>query len=298
MTYVFAVGPPPFSRKALFLARSIRRLTNDRTVMAFVAQSERDLIPNDVMAELGSLVTVVEGQIPIPSYPLSAKIAAMVEARRRSQDDTVVLLDTDMILLAEPSFNHSHDEALSVKPVDLSGRGGLQHREFWEQVYDILDIAFPERRLTSTIDREPIFPYWNAGVVASSDPSFAREWLDATRRLYRTLEDPDRFVDQVALGAISTKYGISVINERDNYPLTHHFGVPADVRILHYHRYAHLHRVPNPRIWQVLADIGLAGHLWGHRSPAHYHAVVRSLWHVSKRAAYLRAADSYDSGRE
>jgi len=277
-TYVIAVGPDDLSHKAKYLVRSIRRLDESIPLYTHVTTSEKGNIPESVVRELSTETTLLEGEAPIPEYPLASKIEAMRLARKETTTEYVTLLDADMLMIRPLTSYRTSDAELLIKPTDTAGRG--KNKEVWEKVYAALGQELPSERIVSTVDCQSIYPYWNAGVVVTNNRSFPGHWLEATKTVFQLIDDTDRFVDQIALGAISTMYDTQELDERHNFPLPARRRIPDDVRILHYHYFHQLYRVRNDRIRTILRDIGMSEQIFGRWDPRFVRNVVQGIWNA------------------
>lgn len=259
MTYVINIAPGEHAQMALFLIRSIRHLQPQSTIVAYVVDEEQKGIDESVMHELEQTTTVHRGSVPIDGYPISAKIAAMKTAAEATDDKRTVLLDTDVLMIDELTLPDDSEAELYAKPVDMAGKG--TRSRLWEDVYTTLDIPLPDFRIRSTVDNRDIFPYWNAGVVVSHSASVPKRWLRATEKIYHELEIKSRFIDQLALGAVSTEFAHQPLTENQNFPLPHRLTVPNNTQLLHYHSYKHLRRALDGSSRQTMYVIGMSDYL-------------------------------------
>ncbi|RXK46943.1 hypothetical protein [Halorientalis pallida] len=123
--------------------------------------------------EIESLSTLYHEPPTIPDYPLSAAHATgLVAVDQAGPNEWVALLDTDTVVLKELDRFTETDAELAVKPADFHyQRVGLDE-ETLRQAYESTNTTYPEETMRSTVDKEPIIPYWNGGAVFSRTDSF------------------------------------------------------------------------------------------------------------------------------
>ena len=258
LAFVFAAGAGEVGRQSRHLLRSIREYHPEAPAYAFVPEDERDTMDETVLKELRDGAELLVGEIPIPEYPISTKIAATAAAEEATDADYLLMLDTDMVLLDRIDAHERSDADLFLKPVDVGRQfwGRDRSLDWWRRLYDRFDLPFPTRRVTSTFDRREILPYWNAGFVLARTGTVGREWLEMTAAIHDEIPY-NRHADQVALGILSTRYETDALDERYNYPLQIHLGCPSDVKVLHYHDRHELAKVRNGTIQRKVRRVGL-----------------------------------------
>lgn len=151
-------------------------------------------------------------------YPIGNKLAAIgVE----TSAEVTVFLDSDILCLALIRPNDLHTKGLKAKPADLNTyQGSLEQ---WELAYQFIGEGLPSERVLSTVSRETMLPYFNAGVVAVNNGKvFADKWLQVAKQIdeCEDIQHKRPWLDQVALpvAAKALGYHFDVLDESFNYP--------------------------------------------------------------------------------
>jgi hypothetical protein len=254
---VFAFGPGDLALQARSLARSIRNFTDPDAVLAFTTTDELEDVPESIVAELESTCTIETGPSPLGGYPIAIKQAALDRAASVLDTNYLLCLDTDVLVLDNIPVPKCNNE-LYLKPIDIGGQyyGSQASHSEWESLADTFGMTFPGVTTRSTVDRKPIPPYWNAGMVLTRNNEFPAKWLSLTKELYEN-HDTGYFTDQVALGLLSTQYEVGEVGEEYNYPLTNRLFVPHSVKILHYNTFYQLARLYDPRVVRRIVKTGI-----------------------------------------
>lgn len=230
-----------------------------------------------------TVCTIETGPNPIDRYPIAIKLAALDRAASVLDTEYLLCLDTDVLVLDDVSVPEQ-DEDLYLKPVDIGGQyyASQASHEEWEALANTFGMMFPGITTRSTVDRKPIPPYWNAGMVLTRNNEFPSRWLSLTKELYKN-HDTGYFTDQVALGLLSTEYDVGEVGEDYNYPLTNRLFVPNSVKILHYNTFYQLARLYDPRIFRRIAQTGIFGTLEKDRRTAK--RLTRNVFKTGRRRA-------------
>ena len=201
---------------------------------------------------------LIEGQRPIPNYPISAKLGAFCAGAKHSDRPYLLHLDSDTLLLNDFKPINQNDADVFLKPVDLGFIfwGSEESYERWKYLYSEIGKEFPGITLKSSIDKKPIPPFYNAGVVLAKNNGFASDWLEMTKFVHNEYPD-QRFSDQVALGLLSDQLKINRFTEKESWIMGGHYWCPTDVNVLRYQTFEQLARTNNPYIWKKLLDIGI-----------------------------------------
>lgn len=258
MDFTFSVGYGEMAEQAKFLTRSIKETNKDSEIFAFLIENEKDKIAEDTLSELESKTNIITGKMPNENYPMTSKIKAVLEAKKRT-DNPVIMLDNDVLILdeIEMSFN---DADVAVKPADLEATDWLLHDKITNVSEDIM--GYPvSKNYKSTVDKRKIPPIFNAGVVAVANEDFPKEWLKLTEKVFK--KKKARYSDQISLGILSKEFNYKVLSEMFNYPLCLRFYIPKNVKILHYHSYHYLLSFGANRkflskngIWKEVTNLG------------------------------------------
>lgn len=255
--YVFATGEGTVGRQSVALARSIERNHPGAAVYVFVPEDERAAMDDDVLDYLGDVGELLPGDIPIPEYPISAKIEALRLAQAAAGEEYLAMLDTDVLVL-EPLTVQASGKELYLKPVDVGRQfwGRDVSEEWWADLYREHDGDVPDWRVRSTFDGVEMYPHWNAGFVLTSVDDLGAEWLELAETLHGEIPY-DRHADQVALGILSAHRDVEVLDRRYNYPIHLRLRCPEDVVVLHYHRERNLRKVTSRRLREEVAACGI-----------------------------------------
>lgn len=240
--------------QADILVKSIRRIYPDAPILVFIPTSSISDMTETVLERFESRTTVVSGAIPIPDYPISALIKAFVEAEHKFDNQYLVALDTDTILLDRLQI--SGDGDVWLRPADVGAQYWTTEEAIpdWKLLYQNFGYTIPEPfiQLTASVDRREIPPYWNSGVVVTTDRSLPSRWLEYTKTIYDEEDLPvsqdEFFIDQISLAIAVQKNAIGELSQRENFPLGGRFLIPQDVAVVHYGDRRNLTRVIQPKI--------------------------------------------------
>jgi hypothetical protein len=109
------------------------------------------------LKRLGAEVRVVAQQNG--RNPFSNKLR-MLELHEQADFDLLVALDCDVVVVGDFSAQLS-SERIGAKPADYDQ---FTDRE-WRRLFGALDIPLPARQVVATATGEPIYPYFNSGVL-------------------------------------------------------------------------------------------------------------------------------------
>mgnify|MGYP006273046545 CR=1 FL=1 len=244
------------------LVRSLRKQYPTAPVLTFIPESSVTDIDAEIRTRLEQSTTVVTGEIPIPEYPISALVYAFVEAVRRFSSSYLVALDTDTIVLDR--LRVSSDGDVWLRPADVGAQRwtSRQSQEDWATLYRRFNLQAPTPffQQTASVDRQPIPPYWNSGVVVTTDMTLPKRWLEYTETLFREDELPvsqtEFFLDQISLAVAVQENQVQQLSERENFPLGGRLRVPTNVAVIHYGDRRNLARIVNPDIRETLHQLG------------------------------------------
>lgn len=262
LAFVFCVEPGTLESQAVLLADSIRRWGGrfaDAPIHAFNPRGRGPLGDATLERLSGSKVVVHADRLNSEheAYGYGNKVHACDWAARHLGEDVLVFVDTDTVLVGEPSeLELDADVDLAVRPVVNKGEGsagpGDPNDPYWLQSHEICGVG--EGRFVETVrDRERIRGYFNAGlVIMRREAGVAERWLDFLRRFFAAdhrLGVKFNNLDQHALAMVAA--GIddrtTVLDGRYNYPIPQRARLPepdrsrpmSDLVHLHYHRWFH-----------------------------------------------------------
>jgi hypothetical protein len=256
ISFAFLVTAGEAEAQALLLTSSIRAFAGvyaSAPIQAFYPANSRGLT-TETSAKLKNLdVQLLPFEIDPEAldfpFGLKASTAAAAEKCAVGRSDLLVWLDTDSIVIQEPSdLVIDADKALGYRPVDhtlIASRYAEPVDNFWQLIY--LQCAVSDDQIfpmITSVDGVTIRPYFNAGLlVTRPENGVLRQWADTFARLrrlpiftpfYQRNKLYEIFFHQavltgIILAAIEQK-GLYELPHLVNYPLHMHADYPADQR--------------------------------------------------------------------
>jgi hypothetical protein len=236
----FVCEPGRLELQSLLLAASLRAA---HPQLRLLAALPRDLPPATAegLRRLG--VQRVDIANPVAAdYPIGHKIAALGAGEPAGLR---VFMDSDMLCLRPLPWALLGSHALAAKPADLATFGDPQ---LWQRLYARLGLAAPDARVVTTFSQQMSYPYFNAGLVASTRAAeLAEAWGRLCRRI-DAMEDiqPRRpWLDQIGLPLAAAALGMRprCLGEAWNFP-AHIKPLQPAVYLAHYHHPAAVAREP------------------------------------------------------
>jgi len=246
--------------KSLLLVRSLRRFggTLGAASPVFSYSPRPDAIPSDgLLRNLAALDVRLVFDVHNSrwsDYPFANKVVACAHAERNLPADTIIFLDTDQIVLREPSALEllpCVDAAL--RPVDRKYIG-LGHDDdanypYWMTLYE-LSGSLPTRKVKTTLDQDVIWEYYNSGLIAvRRSAGILSHWERLLGQILESGVLPTTgvaYVEQSAFAASVTAKAkeVTVLPPEYNFPVTPEWretlvGYPdvvTNAKTLHYHR--------------------------------------------------------------
>ena len=258
VTAAFVLGSGRWAAMGLLLARSLSEFTHCKQFI-LVPSAEAEAIPAAIREECERHGRIVEAPAVAPAYPIATKLQAFQRAAEAADTGSVVLFDTDTLVVDALAESELTSAALAARPANFAARR-------WEtgmgevldpELFDAFGYRFPDESVTGAVDDKPMAASWNAGVVATTDHSLPETWLDLTLAAHDRMETP-RFADQLALAMLAADRGITPLPEADNFPAAFRFRFPPDVRVLHYHGVHHLLRIRTPPLRDRFRRLGVS----------------------------------------
>lgn len=236
--FCVAGGEGRLGRLATYCIRSIARLYPDAPKLVFLQEAES---PPDILRNED--VSIVRGEFVIDSYPISAKVNALVEAEARFETDWVCLLDADTLLVERLTLPSRGE--IGLVPVFIGGHGwGSYPIHKWSSLYSKVGVSLPEKRIHSISDNCSIIPYYNAGVVLSRTHNLGKKWRGGLIKISNQISKKRRFRDQIALSIVANGQTVSVMSKEFNFPAFHSLIPSASTRVVHYRRPRWFLRLP------------------------------------------------------
>jgi hypothetical protein len=199
--------------EALLLCESLRRFGGRLATAPIAAYSPRagEPVGGPTRAQLDRLgVELIGDELNTEhaANPIANKLYAGADAERRFGEETVVVLDSDGMFLAEPErldLDPGTDAAASAVGKVSEGTTGPGHENeaYWQDLYELAGVTDPPR-VETALRGTRIRGFWNSGLVAARrEAGVLGEWLD----LFRRLVEEDRLppsgridnLDQIAL---------------------------------------------------------------------------------------------------
>jgi hypothetical protein len=236
----FVCEPGRLEAQAVLLAASLRREHPDLALVAAVPRA----LPTLTEQALNSLgVQRVPISNPVADdYPIGNKIAAL------GVGDTCglrVFLDSDMLCLRPLDWAVLRSHPLAAKPADMATFGS---DELWRCLYQRFELTPPIQRVVSSVSQQMMHPYFNAGMVATTEAAaLAPLWAQTCRRIDAMADvNPRRpWLDQIALPLAAARLGLVTRSLGDswNYP-AHIKPLLGEPALVHYHQPTVIAREP------------------------------------------------------
>ena len=239
----------------MLLATSLKRFLDcDYECVAAIPQPETQwgTISKDtqrLMQILGVRSVPITNTID-ENYPIGNKVACL---GIDTAADTIIFLDSDILCVSE--FIPQFKEPFNAKPADLATL--TRDVKLWQQMYALLQLPFPKRRMLATVSGELMLPYFNGGVIAVQNGiNFAQAWEECCRMLDAedSITNKRPWLDQFALPIAVTKLNLAYncLDERFNYP-SHLKPLSQSLPFLaHYHWPTVIRR--EPRLNQLVVE--------------------------------------------
>lgn len=251
MNIVFVCQKGELELKSVLLAWSLRK-THGKNIRLFAA------IPNyqgweNISQETKKLFDVFSVELkyftPIfgDTYPIGNKISAL---GLLPPGEYGCFLDSDMLSLSAWQISDVLTGQISAaKPADLGTWGSLQE---WEKVYGITATPIPERRVRLTVNHALSLPYFNAGFIATINPTgLANQWREYALLLNAedvNIENKYPWLDQISLPIAMQKMGAwCSLTDFHNFPAHLRALNDEDVGMCHYHSPGVILREPRLR---------------------------------------------------
>ena len=205
-------------------------------------------------AELGVVHIEAPLNSCLPHYGYANKAHAAAYAEAFLPHATLVMMDSDMLVLSEPhefALAEGVDVALRPEPYKVAGTTGDDENDaMWKGFEAHFGLTGPRRFVTTSVSRERIRAYYNSGLlVVRRSAGLFRAWHDCTERLATA-----RLVPQDSRAVFTEQYGLVMAIEQLGLepkllPITYNYGLPwhasipeddraktlDDVAVGHYH---------------------------------------------------------------
>ncbi len=264
LAFLICVEHGRLENEAIVLCESIRRFggaTAQAPIYAFTPRPHK--LPEPGTLERLRELDVTQVDEPLEGLrdelPTFNKVYACAWAERELEHGTLVFLDTDSVILNEPTELLEGDWVAAARPVDrriAGSRGKGKNEPFWQRMYEALDVK-TEPFVETAVGNMRIRAYWNSGLIAVKREAglFARwQWaLDTLMEKDIIYFRMEKFMDQISWAGASADYAdrTRTLSATYNYPLRQRGGLPDESRDLdldeivqlHYRLFLHL---PDP----------------------------------------------------
>ncbi len=246
--FVFVCQAGELEIKSLLLAASLRQyVQGDYELVAALPQ------PVARWGTLSTTTTALLQQLDIrtvpitnnidENYPIANKIACLGIA---TPAEKIIFLDSDILCLQPIILNNYFSADFNAKPADLATFG--KNPQLWQKVYQLFQLPLPAWQTLSTVSRELMLPYFNAGVIAiKNNPKFANTWEECCRIIDAdtSISHKRPWLDQIALPVVITRLNLThyCLDERFNYP-AHLKPLSKNTFFCHYHYPVVIRREP------------------------------------------------------
>jgi len=259
---VFCVESGILQQQAKLLSASlVKHLSRN---FNFIAISPRAGNYLDCVTEeflVGHGVTVIKEDLnkKFEHYPIANKLIAMRFLEQQLCYKNLIFIDTDTVFInpIDDSLISSQDK-LYLRPVDNKGPGsqGVDDPNdlFWQNVFSLFGLQAPQPAVQTTVGREWIRGYYNAGLVWSNGLSrFYQQWYDDFIEVvdsnlrpfgYQSRDGNDfRCLDQVALAVTASRYSknVKLLPEKYNYPIPFKRKLDAELSQYRFNELIHIH---------------------------------------------------------
>lgn len=235
LRFVACVEAGRLEGEALLLCDSIRRFGGAHAASPISAYRPREGEPLSAPTRdrlLALDVELIEDPLNQEHayYPLANKVYAAAHAESTTEQETIVVCDSDAVFLSEPSeLVLAPGIVAAAAPVGRVGDGstgpGHDNDPYWERLYELAGVS--ERPFTETALRgRRIRAYWNTGLVAlRRDAGLGQQWLDVLKTLIAERHFPERGIDHVEqlafAAALARRAGeVAKLSPAYNYRIT------------------------------------------------------------------------------
>ncbi len=276
LSFVACVERGELEAKTLLLCRSIRRFGRRHAAAPIYTFQPRvgtgiAAETHDQLRDLGVFHSSEPLNQHYAHYAIGNKIFASARAEEIANTDVVVFVDSDSVIVGEPSALELRDGIdAAVRPVDIHRSPGEPESDddphwrtrfrrvsssgpgdpmdpYWVRMYSLLGVR-DEPYVETTCSRQRIRAYFNSGLIAVRRGArlFAR-WRDDFLSLMEADHLPHRremhYLDQLSLAATLTRVWdrVEVLDGRYNYPLPGRETLAEPYRSMPFERLVHIH---------------------------------------------------------
>lgn len=224
--FITVGGRDSYGQGAVWLSQSILYHHPDADVYVGIPSSEEQSVP------LPDGVESIYIEPPMSNYLVSTQAGILQWVEENRDYETIAVLDPDTLVVNRIQLPKT-DADLYLKPADLIFYRELATNEFWENIYDILNIPPPSYRVNVTVTGRSCWPFYEAGVYVISGTDIGGKLIQYTRDIYNKIGG-SYFSEQYALSALATELDTCTLTERHNFPLNLRLWAPYNTKIFHY----------------------------------------------------------------
>jgi len=224
----------------VLLAASLRQHERSLKLVAAVP-STLPKATGAVLESLGVEQAPIDNPVA-PDYPIGHKVAALAAGEARGLR---LFVDSDALCLSALRWTEVQRAAFAAKPADIATFGS---DELWQRLYERFGLQLPAERVVATVSDQLMFPYFNAGMIATTEAdALSRTWAELCRAIdaMEDIEPRRPWLDQIALPIALARLGLDFqsLGEVWNYP-AHVKPVMEQAQLVHYHLPSVVRREP------------------------------------------------------
>jgi len=233
LSFIICTECGKLEQLSILLARSIRRFGGALRDAPIISYQPRPgpAIARATARQFDRLQVVHRAEplnLDYPDYAVANKPLANARAERDVDSDCLAFLDSDQVMLGEPSrLVLSADHDVGIRPVAMKGVGSGgpddPNDAYWTRLYDLVG-ATQRTYLTSVVDKQRIVSYFNSGLVTvRREAGIFTAWAENFRTVMRAGLTPPPgvfYVEQSSLAATVAAVGarVLILPESYNYP--------------------------------------------------------------------------------
>jgi hypothetical protein len=174
------------------------------------------------------------------NYPLANKPFVCEYIEEKFPNDTLVFIDSDQIILNEPTIFNSNSSLL-LRMVDRKGIGFNGEKDinynYWEKLFSLLHIDIKHLKQHETSSGEVIYPYFNSGLIVShATLGLFKQWRINFERIVKEdilPKDGSFFLEQSIFSAtvMQMKLPFEFLPNSYNYPFSLHDSISNKLKI-------------------------------------------------------------------
>lgn len=233
---IYCIEAGLLEKNTLLSIASIRRFggkLNDYDIFCVQPRTNFNISKNakNCLAEFGANFIKIPLNKRHSYYGLANKPMVCDYVMKNYMYDQYVFLDSDTLVLKEPTDLFSFSGDIAVSPVTHKGAGMLANSSaidsYWSQLLHHLEIDtndFPV--IETSLTKEEIIAYWNSGVILfNGRTAICEEWKALLMHVLDTKTYPTSgifFTEQTCLSAVlmQPKYAVHEMSITSNFPLT------------------------------------------------------------------------------